>query len=394
MSEVLEIAKVDPYNCSIEELEEEIKRLSYIKDEYYNLEQSVKIFINSIYGATASPYFVGYNMFIAEAVTLQGQNLIKYANEVIDEYFIKHWHNDKKLHDVLGLKRVNKIREKSVVVYNDTDSTYMTFKPLFDSCDFKGDDNDHIDFILKMKELRLEPYLKKKFEEYAKRFNTEDLQVLELEKISYSGLMVAKKKYILDLAWKDPGVRYNRREKIKPTGIEIVQGSTPKFARTALFSLLDILFEKGKSLDYSYIINKLREIKRNFVLQEPEDIAQTKSIGDYEKYILEDKKSLKLASKCPINVRAAGIYNHMLLNSKWRSKYNILRTSDKLKYYYSKGEYDVFGFIPGNYPYELALNVDHDLQFEKVVIEPFNRYLNAAGFKSVPGQLFFAKSLF
>jgi DNA polymerase elongation subunit (family B) len=116
-----ELTKIDPYECSIEELESEIKRLKDVKEEYYNLEQSIKIFINSVYGACASPYFVGYNINVAEAVTLQGQDLIKYANRVIDTWFTEIWHLDKELHKKLGLTYVNKINN-SVVVYNDTDS--------------------------------------------------------------------------------------------------------------------------------------------------------------------------------------------------------------------------------------------------------------------------------
>ncbi len=386
-----ELTKIDPYDCSLEELENEIKRLEDISDEYFNREQSIKIFINSVYGACASPYFVGFNVFVAEAVTLQGQNIIKFSNNIIDDYFINYWHNDKELHKKLNLTYVNKIKEKSLTVYNDTDSTYMTFEPVIKSCDTK---DKPLDFILKIKEYRLDSYFNKRFEEYAKRFNTKNLQQFELEKISYSALMVAKKKYILDLAWKEPGIKFNPQNKIKPVGIEIVQGSTPKFVRKSLKELLNLLFSKGKDIEYKEIVNKLRELKKQFTLQEPDDISITKSIGDYEKYILEDRKKLVLESKCPINVKSAGIYNHILLNSKYRSKYNLLKTGDKVKYYYAKGDWDVFGFIPGNFPYEFAPDVNYDLQFEKTIVEPFNRYIQCIGFKPIPGSLVYAAPLF
>jgi len=133
-----------------------------------------------------------------------------------------------------------------ILVHN---STYVTFDPLLKSCDAPTERNEIIDFILKIKDLSFNSYLSKKFEEYAKERNTENLQVLELEKISYSGLMLAKKKYVLDIAWKDPGIRYEPQMKISPTGVEIVQGSTPKFARKVLKELLNILFQKGKILN-------------------------------------------------------------------------------------------------------------------------------------------------
>jgi len=385
------LTKIDPQNCSIEELEKEIARLKSLKEEYFNLEQSIKIWINSVYGACASVYFIGYNINVAEAVTLQGQDVAKYASKTIDEYFMNVWHLDKKLHEQLGITYANKINEKTMIIYVDTDSCYVTFDPVLKSCDYS---ENPVDFIVKIKELRLNLYVKEKFEEYAKKYNTKNLQDLELEKISHSAVLVAKKKYILDLAWKEPGVFFKPQEKIKHVGIEIVQGSTPKFARKVLKEMIKMACNKGKNLQYADVVKKLKEYKKEYVLQSPEDIAKTQALGDYEKYCLEDKKVIRLAEKCPQNVRASSVYNHKVLNSKWKSKYNLIKTGDKVKYYYTKDENEVFGFLPNCFPYEFASPVDYDLQFEKTIVEPFNRILEAMGFNPVPGNLIYAKSLF
>ena len=387
----LKVSKIDPYNCSLEDLKHEIDRLKSIVDEYNGLQHSIKIFINSIYGACASPFFVGYNIYIAEAVTLQGQDIIHFANNIIDDYFINMWHKDIKLHEALGLKQVRPITIKSLVIYNDTDSTYVTFDPVLKSCDYQG---NPVEFILNLKKLRLNSYFKQRFEEYGKKFNTTDLQNLDLEKISFSALMMAKKKYVLDLAWKDPGVEYKPQEKIASTGVEIVQSSTPKFARKVLKELTKYIFQNGKALNYSDAVKKLKEDKQQFILQNPDDISKSMSIGEYEKYCLEDKKKIVLAEKCPINVRAAAVYNHKLQNSKWRSKYSLIKTGDKIKFYYCKSEDQIFGFLPGSYPHEFAPEVNHDEQFEKVIVEPFNRFIEALGYSPVPGNLIYAKSLF
>lgn len=386
------LTKIDPHTCSFEELEAEIARLKSLKEEYFNLEQSIKIFINSIYGAAGSPWFEGYNVNLAEAVTLQGQDLAKYASKAIDEYFMTMWHLDTELHKALGITHANKLNEKTLTIYMDTDSCYVTFDPILKSCDYKG---KQVDFILKIKELRLNAYLKKKFEEYAKKFNTTNIQDLELEKISYSTIMVAKKKYILDLAWKEPGVFIEPQAKIKFVGVEIVQGSTPKFARRVLKELIKGACAQGKNLKYADVVKKLKEYKREYVLQNPDDVAKTQSLGDYEKYCLEDKRVIRLGEKCPQNVRASAMYNHVVLNSsKWKTKYNLIKTGDKVKYYYTKDGNEVFGFLPGNFPYEFAPTVDYDLQFEKTIVEPFNRILTSIGFNPVPGNLIYAKSLF
>jgi len=275
-----------------------------------------------------------------------------------------------------------------ILVHN---SCYITFMPIIQSCDYSGNE---VDFILKIKELRLNAFLQRKFEEYAKKYNTTNIQNLELEKISRSAIMVAKKKYILDLAWKDPGVYFKDQEKIKHVGIEIVQGSTPKYARKVLKELIKITCAQGKNLQYADIVRKLKEYKKEFMLQNPEDVAITKSIGDYEKYCLEDKKEIRLADKTQQNVRAAAVYNHAIYNSKWKTKYNTIKTGDKVKYYNTKDENEVFGFLPGNFPYEFAPPVHYDLQFEKTIVDPFNRILEAIGFNPVPGNLIYAKSLF
>lgn len=275
-----------------------------------------------------------------------------------------------------------------ILVHN---SSYLSFEHVIKSCDTK---DNGIDFILKLKKYRLDEYIKTKFDEYGNQYNTTNLQELELEKIAYSGLMMAKKKYILDLAWKEPNIIYKPQEKIKPTGVELVQGSTSKFARKALKEMLALILNKKKNLTYAEIIKKLKEYKVEFSLQDPEDISKTMSIGDYEKYILEDRKKLSIADKCPINVRAAGVYNHKVLNSKWKTKYNLIKTGDKIKMYHSKGESDIFGYLPNNYPYEFAFDIDYDKQFEKTIIEPLNRFVNVLGMPNIPSNLIFAKSLF
>ncbi len=385
------LTNIDPYNCSIEDLKNEISRLKSIKEEYFNLEQSIKIFINSIYGASGSPFFEGYNVNLAEAVTLQGQDLVKYAGKILDEYFLEYWHKDTQLHNALKITYVNKLQEKSLVIYMDTDSVYYTFGPVIKSCDYKG---NPIDFILKIKEFRLNSYLKKRFDEYASKYNTTNIQDLELEKISYSAIMVAKKKYILNLAWKDPGIIFVPQEKIKFAGIEIVQGSTPKYARKVLKEMIKLVCSQGKKLQYADVVKILKEYKKEYEMQNPEDLAKTQAIGDYEKYCLDDKKEVKLADKCPQNVRASAIYNHKVYNSKWKTKYNLIKTGDKVKFYYTNDENEVFGFLPGNFPYEFAPEVNYDLQFEKTIIEPFNRILTSIGFNPIPGNLIYAHSLF
>ena len=276
-----------------------------------------------------------------------------------------------------------------ILVHN---SVYVTLNDVLLSTDYKG---DPLEFFLKINELRLSDYLNKCFDLYAKQYNTTNLQNLELEKISYNALMIAKKKYILDLAWTDSNIRYEPQTKIKPVGIEIIQSSTPIYARKVLLEIIrDILKQSGNS-NYSDIINKLREYKKVFKLQDPDNISISKNIGNYEKFVLEDKNQITLASKCPMHCRAAAIYNNKVLNNpKYKIKYNLIRTADKVKIYYAKDECEVFAYQPGNYPIEFAPPIDYDTQFAKIIINPLNRYITTIGLKEIPENLVYSESLF
>lgn len=75
--------------------EEEITDLKEESLKCYSFEQAIKLAINSIYGAFANEYFHFYNIAIAETVTLQGQDAIKYTERLIEKYFSEFFHRDK-----------------------------------------------------------------------------------------------------------------------------------------------------------------------------------------------------------------------------------------------------------------------------------------------------------
>lgn len=50
-----------------------------------NIEQAIKILINSLYGYLGSPYSRFFNIYIAEAITLTGQTIIRTSAKTINE---------------------------------------------------------------------------------------------------------------------------------------------------------------------------------------------------------------------------------------------------------------------------------------------------------------------
>jgi hypothetical protein len=388
--------KIDPATSSRDEIIAEINRLTQLMNLKMNEEQAIKIFINSVYGATASPYFVGYNVRVAEAITLQGQEMIHLVTKIINRYFLEFWHKDTKLHAIVGITRAERIK-KDVVVYGDTDSCYVSMQEIVRGCDWTEDPRILIKGIY---ENRLKDYLAKHFNSFAESSGTDNIQDLEMETISHSAIFLKKKKYVLDKAWKSGGTDgyyYEPGTKIEAKGVEIVQSSTPLFARTKLKELLKIIFEERHKLNMRKFADLLKREKEAFMLDNIDNIAMGASVNDYEKGIGDDRSRFIINDHCPMHVRSAGYHNYLLNKSKWKGKYQLIKSGDKVKYYYAKhemGEQNVFGYLPGNYPIEIAPPVDYDTQYAKCIIDPINRFISAMGLPPLSPELIVKTQLF
>lgn len=118
------------------------KQASEIKKEvdYYNaLQLALKLVLNGSYGAFATSYFILYNNHVAGTITAQGRDLTKTMDKVNEDYWYNQWHNDFELHMNVFIKNVTSIpKEEPVSIYADTDSLFVSFKPVIDHCDWKN----------------------------------------------------------------------------------------------------------------------------------------------------------------------------------------------------------------------------------------------------------------
>ena len=150
-------------------------------------------------------------------------------------------------------------------------------------------------------------------------------------------------------------------------------------------------------MPYEDIISRLKKYKQQFMMKSPEEISASIAIGDYNKFILNDKSKLVVGEHCPIHVRAAGIANFLLnqpKNKKYKVKYSAIRTADKIRWYYAKDKvYNCFAFLPGAYPAEYALEIDYDQQFEKTILSPINTIIEILGYNSLTSDLCYVNAL-
>lgn|SRR5574344_112866 len=259
------------------------------------------------------------------------------------------------------------------------------------------------EFIVKLWELGAGPYMDDCYNKYAKAYNCDNnIQVLELEKIARTGIFTAKKHYAMEESFKEPDIFLKPMEEVLYKGLEIVQGSTPpgarKFQEDFISWCLKWFTNHNTNPDYKEIVNKIKNYKNEFVLMDPESICKGSSLNGYEKYILDDKNRLTIGLHCPIHVNGAGAYNFILNqpeNKKYKMKYNMIKTGDKIKFYKTKDiKFPVFSFLPNSFPLEIAPPIDMDQQFNDLVLDPINRIIVAIGYKELNPALTYTRALF
>lgn len=388
---------------SKEEAELLVKHYKQLSAKYTAYEQAVKLTLNSIYGAFGNKWFHFFNIDIAESITKQGKDAILYSETILNKYVNEFWHKDTKVHEQFNIKVKGKI-EKPAVIYIDTDSCYVQFQDLYESIIWPDEEKAlPIDeFILAFYAFRLQDYITATMAKYAQATNTDNFLFFELESLAYNGIWMSKKKYIQNIAWDDKletNDRHPSLKKVKTIGFDTIQSSTPKFAREKLVEALRILFRSQKTPgaeELQQLVGFMKDSKKEFALADIDDIAFNRRTNNIEKYIVDDNIEFQVGLKCPANVKAAGYYNYTLNNNaKFKNKYKMIGNGEKLKIYNCKTPIsEVYAYLPGEHPYEIAPKVDYDTQFEKCMIDPLNRVLKAIGLQTLDTNLIYASALF
>ena len=209
------------------------KEKDYYHAGIYNAKQNAfKVIMNSMYGFLAFQSSRFYDKDLGEAVTLTGQNLIKYS---IDQVEKMGYH----------------------IVTSDTDSILITVPELKSTEEGRAlglKISDDINSLLK-------DYCKKEFNIDNCSFN------LKQEIVARRGMFLVKKHYVL---WEtnQEGVDVDH---MNFKGVQIVRGDTPDFTKAMLRTLYDILL---KERDLSKAKKLINEYRANIT-----DVANYESIG-------------------------------------------------------------------------------------------------------------------
>jgi len=340
------------------ELKKEIARCN-------NIQMARKIQLNSAYGAIGNEHFRYYKLEIAEAITLSGQLSIRWIGNKMNAY----------------LNKILKSKDIDYVIASDTDSMYLNLGPLVDKI-FAGREKTSesiVSFLDKICEMELEKYIESSYQELADYLNAyEQKMKMKRENIAERGFWTAKKRYVLNV-WDSEGVRYTK-PKMKVCGMETARSSTPAYFRDKLTQAYTIIITKSND----DILDFIDEIKNDIKKQDYLNIAFPRGVNGLEKY----KSVATIFGKgCPIQVRGALLYNHLVGKLKLTHKYPLIQEGEKIKFLYLRTpnpiQQNVISFFQTLPPeFNLEKYVDYKLQFEKSFYEPLKNVLECIGWDS------------
>jgi DNA polymerase elongation subunit (family B) len=326
-----------------------------------NMQQALKIAINSAYGALAQKSFRFFDTRIAEGITMSGQLIIRTAEKTINDFL--NW-----------LMKTAKYED--FVIASDTDSLYVNLLPFVNMVAPGKSVDATVDFLCKVCDGKLSKVLNDGCDTLASTLNWNlGKIVFKREAVASKGIWIGKKMYAL-IVHDNEGVRYEEPD-LKVMGLALVRSSTPNIVKDPLRKCIEVILNGEEETLQKYV----REVEEMYMKQPHEVICFPRGVNNLAKYT--SPSSIYVKAHCPIQVRASLLYNHLLKKHGMTDRQPIQEGS-KMKFVYLKEpntlRENVIGFtdkIPAEF--DLIRYVDYETMFNKSFIEPLKKLTQPIG---------------
>lgn len=344
---------------------EEIEEAKHQKSVAKIFQMALKVCLNSAYGMIGNEFSRYYDVAIAEAITVSGMQSARHIERWINEWIAQGG-------------PIYDITPEDYIIAMDTDSVYLRAAPFVErSRSFTSDVNHQVELSDQFANI-LQGVIEDGYQYLFEYMNAHtQAMVMKREVIAQRGLWRKKKNYAL-LVWDKEGVRY-QKPKLKVSGLQSVKSSTPKFCRKAINETLDLIMT-GTQND---VYRKIKEIKKEFYLLEPDDIGSASNIKNIDKWLNADNP-LNFKSGTPMHVKGAIFCNYLIdqkgLGTQCRkvdgsAKVKILQLEKR-----NRWGVEVVSYVP-KLPKELGLHdlVDYDSMYQKLYLMPIKSIFDAIG---------------
>ena len=363
--EVLEYSKEELESLSYAELSSLLKEAEFGESLWNTKQMTLKIQINSLYGALANAYFPLFNEQMAAAITGNGRYFIQKLSNYIEE----------KLQSILP-------SQKEYIIYNDTDAAYYHIEPFMERYQEQNPNlsiNEYVDWADNFEKKVIQPIIERCILDFATELNAYNHKVIgaEREIISDIAIFSAKKKYYARVRDSE-GTRYSESDpKIKKMGLEVIKSSTPLWSIKKLEESIPKIFD-GTETDLKSWVKSLREDFRNAPLQ---DISSVSSVKTVEYNPLDLDKNGKPKS-INIGTKSAMAHNNYIKMNEIQHKYNLIQSGDKTKRLFlctpNKFNSNIVAYTNESFTNEIDC-VDYDTNFEKSFLNALQIMIESLG---------------
>ena len=326
-------------------------------------EKSIKIILNSVYGSMGATYSPYYDVDIAEAITISGQEVTKGAMKFVERYFNEHYSQP--------------IDIEPVIIAGDTDSTYLNLNYLTEKV-INGEKITLQNLPVVDKEIEKVRHVLNKWCENELSKNVFhaykcDRLHFEREVISDISYFLRKKHYIchlIDIEGQTP----EEGEDFKYKGLAIVKSTYPKFAKDIMHYIFEkTIKENLTEMEYlNYISEKYEEFK-NLPIDDI-SIYQNVNTESPSKDFLISVKGDTYGAKSSL------YYNQIIEKLHLEHKYDLIVKKSKVRIV-SLNSANIYGLstiaYPEIYPDEFndIFTVNYRKQFDKIVLKPLDNFI-------------------
>lgn len=309
---------------------EDVAKLKKRADEMDVYQYTLKILMNSIYGTFGNPYSCLYDLDMSASITLTGQEVNLQSSLAVQNYILDKYNC-----------------KDNLLIYGDTDSIYITLRPLFNQLGITLTESEQrvegksmkitkeaMDIITELggEDAPTTGAISKHLDIWASKvLNSADPRfIFAREKISKAGIfMNAKKRYVVQVIDNEgiPVIMGDKKE-FYITGIDGIVTST--HAKEIQKMLTDVVKTMIISRDIKASNDAVMECYDKFCKLEPEVLSKRVSIKDLKKY-QKNANGFKIGKGTPQNAKATLIYNNLLDYLTLTSKYEKIKSGDKIK---------------------------------------------------------------
>ena len=361
-----QLTKAKKKLLTLKEETQEYRDLQVEVDRLNIRQHTIKILMNTVYGYFGNKHSPLGDDDLANSITLTGQAVIKESNRILTEYI--------KANTGLSDKE---LQENSPIIYNDTDSSYISIKHLVKAKKipvFDKDGNVAPEYYKAVEEI--ENHLNKEIIVWGKNsLGSKDCRlVFKREAIADVGLFLAKKRYVLHTLDVEgiPG------KKFKYTGVEVVRTTMPAPIKPYVKKIIETMLLTKDHTTTNKIFNETYEIFKSLPL---EDIAFVMGVKGYEKYA-NRCSGFETVKGMPKHVKAAYYHNILLDRFGIERKYEKMASGDKVRFFEVKKP-NSFGLSVVGYKYyypkefQSVFEIDYEKMFEKIIYSVIERFYEA-----------------